>query len=181
MKIALIIALTVSVPLFDMFKLAAIAKPIIDNGGCYLVNSTGKVINLTTLCGEEVKQLPKGVFQAKIKRRENGTPVIDVNFGNRKFEMILDTGASATIITTNMAQTLGIIPVGKALVNTVSANNVEMPLGYVKTMGVDGIVSSNVLVGIIPVLKIGLLGNNFFSDYDITVKRDVIEFRPQAK
>jgi uncharacterized membrane protein YjgN (DUF898 family) len=179
MKISAAIAV-LSLPISFLTMIpAAIAKPIIDNGGCYFINSTGKVINLSTLCGE-VRQVAKGVFQAKIKRRENGTPVIDVNFGNRKFEMILDTGASATIITTNMAQTLGIVPVGKALVNTVSANNVEMPLGYVKTMEVDGIVVSNVLVGIIPVLKIGLLGNNFFSDYDITVKRDVIEFRPHT-
>jgi len=169
------------IPISFLTTPVAIAKPIIDNGGCYFVSSTGKVVNLSSLCGSEVKQVQKGVFQAKIKRREGGTPVIDVNFGNRKFEMILDTGASATIITTNMAQTLVVTAVGKALVNTVSANNVEMPLGYVKTMGVDGLVASNVLVGILPVLKIGLLGNNFFSDYDITVKRNVIEFRPQTK
>ena len=34
------------------------------------------------------------VFQAKIKRRAGGTPVIDVVFnGNKTFEMIVDTGA----------------------------------------------------------------------------------------
>ncbi len=154
------------------------SKAVVDNGGCYIVNSAGKVINLNTLCGlNEVKKASSGIFQAKIKRRESGIPVIDVNFNNRNFEMILDTGASGTIITTDMAQALGVIPVAKTLVSTASANNVVMPLGYVKKIEVDGIVSNNVLVGIIPALRIGLLGHDFFGSYDVTVKRDIVEFR----
>jgi aspartyl protease family protein len=157
-------------------------QPKVNDSECYFVNSKGKVINLSALCGfTEGRQLPKGTFQARIKRREGGIPVIDVNFGNQKFEMIVDTGASGTIITTDMAQALGVMPVSKALINTVSANNVEMPLGYVKRMEVDGIAATNVLVGIIPALRIGLLGNDFFGEYEMTVKRDRIEFRVPSK
>ncbi|MDO4929490.1 MAG: retropepsin-like aspartic protease, partial [Corynebacterium sp.] len=58
---------------------------------------------------------PRGnpqVFQAKIKRRAGGTPVIDVVFnGNKTFEMILDTGASGTLISQRMATALGVRPV----------------------------------------------------------------------
>ncbi|AFY75207.1 putative aspartyl protease [Synechococcus sp. PCC 7502] len=169
----------------------AIAKPFPKDDGCYIVNSSGKVISLSSLCGspnsitnnnptqnsKQIRQLPNGVFQAKIKRRDNGIPVIDVKFGNRIFEMIVDTGASGTIITTDMAQALGIVPVAKTLVNTVGANNVELPLGYVPRIEVEGIVAQNVLVGIIPALQIGLLGHDFFGDFEMTVKRDTIEFR----
>jgi hypothetical protein len=157
-------------------------NPKVDNSDCYFVNSKGKVINLSTLCGStEIRQIPRGTFQARIKRREGGIPVIDVNFGNQRFEMIVDTGASSTIITTDMAQALGVVPVTKTLVNTVSANNVEMPLGYVQSMEIDGLVTTNLLVGIIPVLRIGLLGHDFFGDYEMTVKRDTIEFRVPSK
>ena len=165
----------------------AIAKPVVDNGSCYIINSAGKVIKLPTLCGSpnnsgaELRPVPKGTFQTRIKRRDGGIPVIDVNFGNQKFEMIVDTGASGTIITTDMAQALGVVTVGKTLVNTVSANNVEMPLGYVSRIEVNGIVAENVLVGIIPVLRIGLLGHDFFGNYEMTVKRDTIEFRTPSK
>jgi predicted aspartyl protease len=179
--------LPILVLLFSMqIPLIAIAKPKVipkvnantNDSSCYFVNSKGKVINLSTLCGfTEGRQSPKGTFQARIKRREGGIPVIDVNFGNQRFEMMLDTGASGTIITTDMAQALGINPVTKTLVNTVSANNVEMPLGYVKRMEAGGIAATNVLVGIIPALRIGLLGNDFFGEYEMTVKRDRIEFR----
>jgi hypothetical protein len=91
--------------------------------------------------------------------------------------MMVDTGSSATIITTDMDQALGIRPVTKTLVNKVSANNVEMPLGYVQRMEVDGIVATKLLVGIIPALRIGLLGHDFFGEDEMTVKRDRIEFR----
>jgi gag-polyprotein putative aspartyl protease len=155
-----------------------IPKPVVGIDGCYFVNSAGKVINLNTLCGlNEVNKGAKGIFQAKIKRREGGIPVIDVTFGNQNFEMILDTGASATIITANMATAIGVVPTGVNLFNTVAANNVEVKIGYVKTIEVGGLVAKNVLVGIVPSLPIGLLGQDFFGSYDVTVKKDVIEFR----
>ncbi|MEB3211436.1 MAG: hypothetical protein VKL39_08770, partial [Leptolyngbyaceae bacterium] len=41
-----------------------------------------------------------GVFRAPIVRRAGGTPVVMVTFnGNQTFEMIVDTGASGTVIT----------------------------------------------------------------------------------
>lgn len=193
MKI-LVLVLLFTGQILSLSPLISIAKPKVlpkntpkvnpkpNDSDCYFVNSQGKVINLSTLCGSnEVRQTPMGTFQARIKRREGGIPVIDVNFGNQSFEMIVDTGASGTIITTDMAQALGVTPVTKTLVNTVSANNVVMPLGYVQRMEAGGIAATNVLVGIIPALRIGLLGNDFFGAYEMTVKRDRIEFRVPSK
>jgi len=122
------------------------------------------------------------VFQAAIKRRVGGTPVIEVTFnGNHKFEMILDTGASGTVLTQQTANALGLVPVAKAKANTASAKAVEFPIGYVDSMEVGGAVARDVPVAIAPasVLETGLLGHDFFGNYDVTIKRDMVEFRPR--
>lgn len=120
------------------------------------------------------------VFQALIKTRNGGTPVIDATFnGIGQFEMIVDTGASGTVITQQMASALGVVPVGKAKANTASERNVEFGIGYIDSIEVGGAVVKHVAVAIAPSadLEIGLLGQDFFNNYDVTIKRDVVEFR----
>lgn len=119
------------------------------------------------------------VFRAPIKRRAGGTPIIDVTFnGNQTFEMIVDTGASGTVITEEMAAALNVQIVGKTKVNTASQAGVEVPLAFVKSIAVGRAVVKDVIVAIgSQALDIGLLGHDFFSDYDVTVKQDVVEFR----
>lgn len=120
-------------------------------------------------------------FSAPIKRRIGGTPIIDVTFnGKQRFEMIVDTGASGTVITQRMARLLGVIAVGKAKANTASAQSVEFPIGYVNSMEAAGVKIKKVPVAIAGAeLKNGLLGHDFFGNYDITIKSDVVEFRPR--
>ena len=123
-----------------------------------------------------------GVFQAAIKARHGGTPVVDVTFnGSTQFEMIVDTGASGTVITQQMAAVLGVVPIGKTTANTASDRNVEFSIGNVNSIEVGGAVINNVAVAIAPTanLDLGLLGQDFFSNYDVTIKRDVVEFRPR--
>ncbi|HEY9648298.1 MAG TPA: retropepsin-like aspartic protease [Chroococcidiopsis sp.] len=119
------------------------------------------------------------LFRAPIVRRAGGTPVINVVFnGNRSFEMIVDTGASGTLITQPMAAALGVMPVGQARVDTASANSVSFPLGYVRSVQVDGAIAQNLLVAVAgPSLDVGLLGHDFFGNYDVTIRQDVVEFR----
>ncbi len=123
-----------------------------------------------------------GVFQAVIKNRHGGTPVVDVIFnGGEQFEMIVDTGASGTVITQQMASALGVVPIGITKANTASDRNVEFAVGRVNSIEVAGAVVNNVAVAIAPTanLDMGLLGQDFFSNYDVTIKRDVVEFRPR--
>jgi predicted aspartyl protease len=122
-------------------------------------------------------------FSAPIKRRIGGTPIIDVTFnGKQRFEMIVDTGASGTVITQRMAQLLGVIAVGKAKANTASAQSVEFPIGYVDSMEAGGVKIKQVAVAIAPKqLQNGLLGHDFFGNYDITIKSNVVEFRPRSE
>ncbi|WP_096588231.1 retroviral-like aspartic protease family protein [Calothrix sp. NIES-2098] len=123
------------------------------------------------------------VFVAPIKRRIGGTPIIDVTFnGERRFEMIVDTGASGTVITQNMANALGIVPVGKTKANTASSKQVEFTIGYVDSMAAAGVKVNKVPVAIAGSdLETGLLGHDFFGNYDVTIKRNVVEFRPQSR
>lgn len=120
----------------------------------------------------------QGVFQAPIVRRAGGTPVILATFnGSEPFEMIVDTGASGTVITQPMARALSVESVGEARVSTASASNVPFQLGYVSSLEVAGARINNLLVAIAgPELSTGLLGQDFFSGYDVTVRQDVVEF-----
>ncbi|MFM5944983.1 MAG: TIGR02281 family clan AA aspartic protease [Dolichospermum sp.] len=122
------------------------------------------------------------VFIVPIKRRMGGTPIIEVTFnGTQQFEMIVDTGASGTVITQKIAAALGVIPTGKAKANTASAKAVEFPTGYLDSMEIQGIKVNKVSVAIAGTeLETGLLGHDFFGNYDITIKRHVVEFRPQT-
>ncbi|MEH2180656.1 MAG: retropepsin-like aspartic protease [Nostoc sp.] len=123
----------------------------------------------------------EAVFTAPIKRRIGGTPIVEVTFnGQQQFEMIVDTGASGTVITQGMADALGIVTVGKAKANTASSRAVEFPVGYVNSMAVGGVIVKKIPVAIAGgELETGLLGHDFFGNYDVTIKRNVIEFRPQ--
>ncbi|MEG4115339.1 MULTISPECIES: retropepsin-like aspartic protease [unclassified Microcoleus] len=117
------------------------------------------------------------VFQAKIKRRAGGTPVIDVVFnGNKTFEMILDTGASGTLISQRMATALGVRPVRTVRAGIADGSVVEFPIGVVRSIRVGGVAIQNVEVAIAKQMPIGLLGHDFFGNYDVKIKKDVVEF-----
>lgn len=121
------------------------------------------------------------VYIVPIKRRIGGTPIVEVTFnGKSRFEMIVDTGASGSVITQEMARSLGVVPVGVARANTVSSQGLEFPIAYVDSMEVGGVMAKRVPVAIAGLaLTTGLLGHDFFGNYDITIKRNVVEFRPQ--
>ncbi|MEH2258556.1 retropepsin-like aspartic protease family protein [Nostoc sp.] len=125
----------------------------------------------------------EAVFTAPIKRRIGGTPIVEVTFnGQQQFEMIVDTGASGTVITQEMANALGIVTVGKAKANTASSRAVEFPVGYVNSMAVGGVIVNKIPVAIAGAeLETGLLGHDFFGNYDVTIKRNIVEFRPQLR
>ena len=108
---------------------------------------------------------------------------MEVTFNNQqKFEMIVDTGASGTVITQEMANALGVVPIGTIKANTASARTVEFPIGYVDSMAVAGVTVNKVTVAIAgSELETGLLGHDFFGNYDVTIRRDVIEFSPQSR
>ncbi|MBR8828748.1 MAG: retroviral-like aspartic protease family protein [Gomphosphaeria aponina SAG 52.96 = DSM 107014] len=145
-----------------------------------MLDANGQQIDLGYLCGEENSPQPNstpGEFQVRIKRREAGIPVIDVTFnGKHTFEMMVDTGASGTVLTPEMAAILAVKQEGVIIVHTPSENNVPFPTGRVAMVAVGGVVAKDVLVAIAPALPIGLLGQDFFGNYDVIIRENVIEF-----
>ncbi len=151
---------------------------------CYMVNSAGRRINLGKLCGAgNVKPnftSTKGLYSVPIKRRNGGTPVIDVTFnGSQKFEMLLDTGASGTLITRSMARALQIPIVGAGQFTLADGRTIVMPLGQLNSISIQGARVNNVKVAIANDAADGLLGHDFLGNYDIKIKRDVIELYPR--
>lgn len=120
-----------------------------------------------------------GVFRVPITRRMGGTPVVNVTFnGTQTYEMIVDTGASGTLITQAMASALGVTSVGQVRVDTASARDVAFPLGYVNSIEVGGAIATDVVVAVAgPDLSIGLLGHDFFGNFDVTIRQNEVEFR----
>lgn len=118
------------------------------------------------------------VFKVPIKRRAGQTPVVDVTFNNGQvFEMIIDTGASGTVITQAMAQSLGVTPEGEVTANTASDKDVKFSTTTVESIAVAGAVAKKVRVAIGGEdLEIGLLGQDFFGKYDVIIRQDVVEF-----
>lgn len=127
-----------------------------------------------------VSPATNGVHTATIVGRWKGVPVIQVTFnGNRAYPMVVDTGAASTLITQSMASDLGVAPVGEATAQTANGY-VTFNVGYVQSIEIEGAKIANVPVAIgLPDMTVGLLGHDFFGNYDVTVREKVVEFRPR--
>jgi len=91
----------------------------------------------------------------------------------------VDTGASGTLITQEMAEALEVEPVDSVTSVVADGSKVTFPLGYIQSMAVNGAVVRDIPVAIAPRMAIGLLGHDFFGNYDVQIKQDVVEFRPR--
>lgn len=117
----------------------------------------------------------RGIYRAAIKYYSSGIPVVDVTFnGRERFEMMVDTGASATMITESMAQRLRVKTVGSVEAMTPSGKT-QFKVGYIDSMVVGGGSLQSFPVAIGPV---ALLGHDFFGDCNISIKRNqnIVEF-----
>ena len=123
------------------------------------------------------------VGQVPIQRRANGIAIVQVKFNQRQtFNMMVDSGASLTVITRPMAKALGITPAQIVQTITVSTANgiTEMPIVYVKSIDVGGLISHQIPVAVAgPEMDIGLLGQDFLQQYDVSFRRDRLEFHPR--
>lgn len=152
-----------------------------EQDGCFLRDNQGKLIDLGGLCGNKNASPPPqnssntlGNFRIPIKRRVSGVPVIDVTFnGKQRYEMAFDTGASTITITSKMAQELNIKLETKAVLSTANGE-VVADVGRVSSAAVGGVIQKDLAVIIAPGVPIGLLGQNFFGEHDVTIKANEI-------
>ena len=162
-----------------------------DNHECFMQDANGNPIDLGHLCGDSRNSANTSTIKSRntvsnstdffvvpIKRRVHGTPVIDVKFNDKYvFEMLFDTGATMTVITKPMAHTLKIKPVGSLPFQTASNNMIFFEIGRVTSASAGDMTSNNLDIAVAPTIDMGLLGQNFYGMYDITIKYGTIEFR----
>lgn len=104
-------------------------------------------------------------------RRLHGTPVVQVTFnGVKTYEMILDTGASRTLITRQMAGELGVVATERMLATTASEAAATFELGQMRSISLGAITLTDAQVSIGDSVSIGLLGNDFLKGYDVTIR-----------
>ncbi|MEL6551902.1 MAG: retropepsin-like aspartic protease [Cyanobacteria bacterium J06621_11] len=114
---------------------------------------------------------PTQPTQIPIVRRLHGTPVVLVTFnGMRTYEMILDTGASRTLITRQMANELGVVPTERMLAATASQAEVSFDIGQMSSISMGNVELRNTPVTIGDAVSLGLLGNDFLQGYDVTIR-----------
>lgn len=154
---------------------------------CFLHGANGQSMDLGHLCGGQSSPrtnsrpaASSNLFQIPIKRRHAGIPVVDVTFnGQHTFEMLFDTGASGITITPDMASKMGVTGKQGAVAQT-AGGTVPISIGMVSSVKSGQLVAENLTVSITPSLGgLGLLGQNFYGNYDVTIKQDIIEVRPR--
>lgn len=166
-----------------LISLVLVAQPLLaQDGECFIEDSKGRRVDLGEICGR--KQNPVALpssgkpqfVSIPIKNRRGNTPVIEVTFnGNQTFDMILDTGATGTVITQQMATKLKVKPFTNIRAQVADGSVVLFPIGFVESIGVNGATLSRIPVAIAPQIQLGLLGNDFLSSYDVKIKKDSIE------
>jgi aspartyl protease family protein len=118
--------------------------------------------------------------QVPILRRSGGVPVVNVTFNrSQTFEMLVDSGASMTVITRQMARSLGITEADVIdEIRFATANgNVVKPIVLVNVIEFGGLARTRVPVAIAPPgMEVGLLGQDFLGRFDVSIRRNVIEF-----
>lgn len=150
-----------------------------DPGECFMVNNSGRMIALRKLCGDKTISPHRSnkVFRVPIKRRLGRTPVIEVTFNEKKtFEMILDTGANNSLIPLEVAKALQLKPTGFLQAQIADGSQVQFPISKIKSMTAGGAIAKNIEVAIAPKAAIGLLGHDFFGNYDIKILEREVEF-----
>ncbi len=175
------------------FGLAHTVKAIAqEHPECFIIDGAGNRRDLTiSVCrlfpeelSEEVStsSTVAGIYQIPIKSRRGGSPVIDVTFnGDQTYEMVLDTGASSTLITQEMAEALKVIPFNQGTFTLADGKDVELGVGIVSSISAGGLTFNQFNVAIAPAdQELGLLGQNFFGNYDLTIKEDVVELRARS-
>ncbi|MGD1851951.1 MAG: TIGR02281 family clan AA aspartic protease [Cyanophyceae cyanobacterium] len=122
-------------------------------------------------------QSSAAVTKVPIRKRFGGIPIIVVQINGQGFPMMVDTGASTTVVTQAMANVLGLEPVGSVRANTPSQQGVVFQVARLSRVKVGGLEAQNLRAAIAPTMEVGLLGQNFFGAYDVTITRSEVIFR----
>ncbi|NEO28634.1 MAG: hypothetical protein F6K03_17590 [Kamptonema sp. SIO4C4] len=127
------------------------------------------------------------VYEIPILARMSGIPVVEVTFnGSETYKMLFDTGASKTKILPSMARQLNLQAQGRGVVAVADGRFVPVNIGQIDTLSVGSLTTQNIEVMYTDELAdigmggMGLLGQNVFGRFDVTIKENVIELRERV-
>ena len=119
------------------------------------------------------------MIRVPIEDRASGIPVVAVTFnGNRRFPMLLDTGASITTITPEMARVLRFRQENTIKLTVANGQTVNVPVGRVPSIEVGGFVMDDFEVA---VASVPLLGQNFHGRFNMTIRENFIFLRQKLR
>jgi clan AA aspartic protease (TIGR02281 family) len=125
----------------------------------------------------QIATLPQSnTFSIPIAQKLGGIPVIEVSFNSQKVLMLLDTGASRTLITKSIAQRLQLQTTGSATAKTANGTATFSTATIDKIKFGDGETNDVMIAVGQNDLPYGLLGHDVYDGYDITIKENSIEF-----
>jgi len=123
------------------------------------------------------------IIRVPIKYRWGGVPIVEVVLNNGCafiFDLLLDTGASRTLITKQMAELLKIVPSGTCQSIVADGSVVTFDLGWVQSLAVQTAVVCNIQIAIADNrITYGLLGQDFLARYNVRILENQVEFHPR--
>ena len=105
----------------------------------------------------QATQSSSTVTKVPIRKRFGGIPIIVVQINGQGFPMMVDTGASTTVVTQAMANMLGLEPVGSVRANTPSQQGVVFQVARLGQIKVGNLEAKNLRAAIAPTMEVGLL------------------------
>ena len=132
----------------------------------------GTIIQTLT---NQITSIPAQPPLIPIIDRISGCPVIEVIINKTPFPMMLDTGASVSVLTPETRNRLNLQQTGLMKIEDASGNRFNRPTVNISSITTGDISKRNLTAAVSP-SSFNLLGNNFFNDYIITITRDHIKF-----
>lgn len=170
----------------DLSKLCGVSTPSMPNSSSNPLSNTSPNSAPNPLSNSSPNSNPNSAsntVQVKIKGQGGSTPLLDIVFNNKPYEMFLSLELGTTLITQQMAKELGVVPKGTIDIIGYDGSIVKYPAGYVDSISIGGRVINNVKVGIPPGADngVGSLGYDILgSNYFVEVKPEVVEFYPRG-
>lgn len=126
------------------------------------------------------KAAAASIIRVPIKYRWGGVPIVEVVLNNGcafTFDLLLDTGASRTLITKQMAELLKIVSCGTCQSMIADGSVVTFDLGWVQSLAVQTAVVCNIQIAIGDNrITYGLLGQDFLARYNVRILENQVEF-----
>ncbi|MGG6262822.1 retropepsin-like aspartic protease family protein [Leptolyngbya sp. AN03gr2] len=119
------------------------------------------------------------IYRVPILRRASGVPVVGVSFNgnNAVYPLLLDTAASVTVISKDIADQVKWVQTGSVEAALSSGERITIPIGRVRSIQVGGASINDFVAAVGPV---PLLGANFHSQFTMLITRNQVLLRPNS-